>query len=285
MRATRALRSAVCGTFLLAALLAPAGARLGIVFAALLQEKPPVNVAAKSSARSAEEQLFFRGANAERVARGLPAYQWDETLAAAARKHAALMAKMDELSHRLAGEAPLDERAALEGARFSSVGENVAIGYDPPAIQNGWMNSPGHRANILDARFTALGVGVVEVEGQFYAVEDFSTAVEELTREQQEDKVAALLKARGFHVLDDRTEARKFCDEHFVPAHPTKMAILRLETPDVGSISEDLERSLRGQKYRRAEVGACPSVSSEKGIMRFRLSLLFYPDAQPPQTR
>ena len=231
-----------------------------------------------AQAPSAEEQFFFRAANAERSARSLPTYQWNEALAAAARKHATLMAEANELSHRLDGESSLDERVAQAGGRFSSVGENVAIGTDTPAIHMGWMKSPGHRANILDARFTALGVGVVVSEGELYAVEDFSIAVEDLSIEAQEERMATLLEARGFRVLNDRVEARKTCARNYVPDHHHHaLSILRLEMPDLNAVSQDLERSLRSSGYRLAEVGACPKVKSEKGIARFRVVILLFP--------
>jgi uncharacterized protein YkwD len=235
-------------------------------------------VAAPSAALqpSSEEQLFFREANAERTARGLTAYKWDETLAAAARKHASLMAKTEELSHHLAGEPPLDERAAQAGARFSSVGENIAIGPETLSIHDDWMRSPGHRANILNERFTALGVGVVEEKGEFYAVEDFSTAVENFNIEQQEQKVAALLSARGFHVTGDRTEARRFCANSHALTEHRSLTVFHLEVPDLGALPKEIERSLESTQYKQAAVGACEPQHAERGIPRFRIALLLY---------
>ena len=46
------------------------------------------------------------------------------------------------------------------GISYKSAGENIAQGYSTPeAVVNGWMNSSGHRANILNASFTHMGVG------------------------------------------------------------------------------------------------------------------------------
>ena len=46
------------------------------------------------------------------------------------------------------------------GIRYSTAGENIAVGYSTPEqVVNGWMNSEGHRANILNASFTTIGVG------------------------------------------------------------------------------------------------------------------------------
>lgn len=48
------------------------------------------------------------------------------------------------------------------GISFRSAGENIAKGYSSPqAVVNGWMNSSGHRANILNANYTQIGVGYV----------------------------------------------------------------------------------------------------------------------------
>ena len=49
------------------------------------------------------------------------------------------------------------------GISYRSAGENIAKGYaTPEAVVKGWMNSPGHRANILNKSFTHIGVGYVE---------------------------------------------------------------------------------------------------------------------------
>ncbi len=52
------------------------------------------------------------------------------------------------------------DRAAAAGSRCRTVGENIACGQRSAAeVVRGWMNSPGHRANILKPEFTRLGVG------------------------------------------------------------------------------------------------------------------------------
>ena len=55
------------------------------------------------------------------------------------------------------------------GIFYTSCGENIAAGYrTPEEVVRGWMNSPGHRANILDESFEEIGVGVAEVNGTLY---------------------------------------------------------------------------------------------------------------------
>lgn len=55
------------------------------------------------------------------------------------------------------------------GITYTGCGENIAAGYaTPEAVVQGWMNSPGHRANILNERFEEIGVGVAEAKGSLY---------------------------------------------------------------------------------------------------------------------
>ena len=225
---------------------------------------------------SAEEQFFFDSANRERVARQLPPLKWNSSLAEAARRHALRMAKQADLSHQLPGEPSLSQRAAQAGARFSGIGENIAVGPRVQSIQTGWMHSSGHRANILDAHFTALGVAVVEDNGQLWAVEDFSTAIANMSIEAQEEKVTALLAARGLVVSTERENARKLCPDDRAPTGHRTMLILRYEAPDISELPEPLERQIRDNKYREAAVGACQPKERAIGIARFRITVLLF---------
>mgnify|MGYP000966070924 FL=1 len=57
------------------------------------------------------------------------------------------------------------------GISYKTAGENIAMGYTTPeAVVTGWMNSPGHRANILNASFTQIGVGYV-ASGNYWTQE------------------------------------------------------------------------------------------------------------------
>lgn len=130
---------------------------------------------AQQTASGADRKLFDY-ANRERGAQGLPKLKWDDALAAAARKHAEEMSKHGSISHRFAGEPSLPGRATKAGARYSSLAENVAQASSAVAVHEEWMNSPPHRANILDIDMDSLGVGVSERGGEVFAVEDFSKA-------------------------------------------------------------------------------------------------------------
>mgnify|MGYP005840421387 CR=1 FL=1 len=109
---------------------------------------------------TAAEQAIIDHTNAERKKARLPPLQPNPALFAAARAHTSNMARQDKLAHELDGKAPAD-RAQAAGYRYSLVGENVAMGQSGPAeVVEGWMNSPGHRANILKPEFTEIGIGI-----------------------------------------------------------------------------------------------------------------------------
>lgn len=98
--------------------------------------------------------------NLEREQNGVPPLRWHDQLAAAAEGHCIDMANQDYFDHTsLDGRSPWD-RIRAEGYDFLAAGENIAAGYATPAeVMVGWMNSPGHRANILSADFNEMGVG------------------------------------------------------------------------------------------------------------------------------
>ena len=98
--------------------------------------------------------------NRERARAGLRPLATDPHLTAAAQAHSADMVARAFYSHTSPeGSQPWD-RAAAAGARRRSIGENIACGQRSPAeVVDGWMNSPGHRANILKADFTHIGIG------------------------------------------------------------------------------------------------------------------------------
>ena len=79
---------------------------------------------AQNTAASPERELF-NATNRERQAHGLPALQWNDALAVAARKHASEMAQKDALSHQFPGEPSLPSRVKQAGAHFVWLSENV----------------------------------------------------------------------------------------------------------------------------------------------------------------
>ncbi len=80
----------------------------------------------------------------------------------AAQRHTEDMARRSYFSHVSPDGESADDRISTTGYRWREVAENIAAGYpSPDAVVAGWMNSPGHRANILNCRLTEIGVGYV----------------------------------------------------------------------------------------------------------------------------
>ncbi|MFH0521522.1 CAP domain-containing protein [Streptomyces sp. M41] len=109
-------------------------------------------------ARTATEVVELT--NRERAGAGLRPLAVDAALGNAAQTYSADMAARAFYSHTSPeGTQPWD-RAAAAGSGMRSIGENIACGQRSPAeVVEGWMNSPGHRANILKRDFTHIGIG------------------------------------------------------------------------------------------------------------------------------
>ncbi|MEL6891980.1 MAG: CAP domain-containing protein [Actinomycetota bacterium] len=99
--------------------------------------------------------------NAERARVGLAPLQHNALLTQAAQLHSEDQARRDTLTHYGPnGESPGD-RIAATGYRFRTWAENAAMGYrTAESVMDGWMNSPGHRDNVLRASVTEIGLGL-----------------------------------------------------------------------------------------------------------------------------
>jgi uncharacterized protein YkwD len=225
--------------------------------------------------RNESERELFELLNHERAANNLPEMKWDDALFKAARQHALLMLDLNMMEHQLPNEPALDERLTNAGARFTYIAENIALGKDPATIHNGWMHSPGHRANILSPRITAVGIAVVRGVGGLFAVEDFSQSFGSESLEQQEKQVAALLAAKGWHVTGAAEDARKSCDGSLAVPGTRSGAVVRFETGDLSAFDAELEKKIRTEPYRNVAVGAC-RVREGAGFSRYKIALVFY---------
>jgi uncharacterized protein YkwD len=225
--------------------------------------------------RNDSERQLFESLNRERTSQGLSALQWDNALFKAARKHALLMLNLNMLEHQLPNESNLEARLAETGARFSVIAENIAVGPNPQTIHNGWMNSPGHRKNILNPRLTSVGIAAVRGPGGLFAVQDFSQLVPELSVEEQEQKVGSLLTAQGFHLSNATDGARKTCQSDAGFAGTSARSMIRFEATDLNKLPEALERKIKSASYTKVAVGAC-HVNGPAGFSRYRIAVLFF---------
>jgi hypothetical protein len=225
--------------------------------------------------RNDSERQLFEALNRERTAQGLSALQWDNALFKAARRHALLMLNLNRLEHQLPSESNLEGRLAEAGARFGAIAENIAIGPNPRIIHAGWMDSPGHRKNILDPRLTSVGIAAVRGLGGLFAVQDFSQFVPDLSFEQQEQKVVSLLAAQGFWPANETAGARKTCETDAGFSGTSARAMIRFEATDLEKLPEVLERKIRNEPRSKAAVGACRA-NRTSGFACYRIAVLFF---------
>ncbi|NHZ90926.1 CAP domain-containing protein [Massilia sp. CCM 8733] len=105
---------------------------------------------ARASARNCGAQAF----------EAAPPLVWNEELAAAAQGHSADMAGKRYFSHAGKDGRMVDERALAAGYNWRRVGENIAVGQESPdEVVAGWLDSPGHCANLMDAQLSDMGAG------------------------------------------------------------------------------------------------------------------------------
>lgn len=134
------------------------------------------------------EQRIFEHTNRERVRHNLPALIYEPGLADLARGHSRNMLHQDFFDHT-------DRQGLQVGGRqerlypqimLVSIGENLykiedsRKRFSSQEIVQGWMESPGHRANILNRDFTHIGVGVVVSGRKLFATQNFGTPIVKL---------------------------------------------------------------------------------------------------------
>jgi uncharacterized protein YkwD len=129
----------------------------------------PTTPAPLSDAAAYESRILVL-VNSERAKQGLHPLALVSCADGFANSWAASMAATGNFAHQ--SLTPIMQSCAARGA-----GENIAYGnVNADAMMTMWMNSPGHRANILNGSYTGIGIGAVETSaGRWYGVQDFVT--------------------------------------------------------------------------------------------------------------
>lgn len=124
-------------------------------------QRPPAGGAAPQGAAAGHIRRVVDLANAERAKAGCPALRVNSRLQKAAQGHADDMAARDYYEHDTPEGRSAGDRITGAGYRWSTWAENIHRGpKDPATAMRDWMNSPGHRKNILNCAFRDIGVGV-----------------------------------------------------------------------------------------------------------------------------
>ena len=256
-------------------------AGLAVDFAAAQVAAASQNAKPEILQRDGQELLML--ANNARAAVGAGPLKWDSALASAALQHCLRMAKEGPIAHRYAGEADLTERAGQAGAHFSTIAENVASGSwptDPAEFQDGWMHSPGHRANLLNPQVDSVGIAVVASHGVTYAVADYSLAVPYLNQSQVEASFAQMLRAEGLSILRNNSDARAYCTRRNGERSPRfdnrPSYQVVWQNPNLGQLPQELLDQLKSRPYRQAAIASCSPQDLTGQFTVYRVAVLLY---------
>lgn len=137
--------------------------------------KPEEQNNSSNTSISSVEREVARLVNLERQKSGLAPLTLSEELSKVARIKSQDMADKNYFSHTSPTYGDPFQMMRSFGIKFGYAGENIAKGYrSPESVMNGWMNSSGHRANILNTNFKKIGVGYVEARGTTYWTQLFT---------------------------------------------------------------------------------------------------------------
>lgn len=260
-----------------------------LIFVSCAGAQPPASTFALSP-----EQQMFKLLNIERQHAGLPLFQWNAQLAQAAQAHSRKLGSHGDLSHQFPGEPELTARVSATGARYNALAENVAVAGDPEEAHIALMNSPGHRANILNPEYNAVGVAVVWVGRDMYVTEDFARVVPSYSSDQFRSAVVAIFnRARRDHrlapvsSLNDPKLDRAACSDRIDPK--TVLGILPGATQaTVFTASEPselplpLEKAAADQTLRKLTIGVCFRTDPEDKVSKFWVIAAFYQGSYSP---
>ena len=128
---------------------------------ALIYPGQKINIPAVTT--TTQENEVARLVNVQRAKADLPALKNNWQLSRVARYKSADMANKGYFSHNSPTYGTPFQMMENFGLRFTAAGENIAYGQRTPAeVMNDWMNSPGHRSNIMSGSFSEIGVGLAK---------------------------------------------------------------------------------------------------------------------------
>jgi uncharacterized protein YkwD len=167
------------------------------------------------------EKEIFELLNKERVKQGLTVLGLSQPLTLLARKHSQDMAAHENLGHLSSSGKDYTDRLVEDGFYFMKNGENVARSdtFSAGLIHQGFMNSPGHRENILDPKFEEVGIGVVCSQKKvYYVTQDFLLPLvpldEEKAKKEIQKKVNELRKESSLPLLVFQKDADDYARQY-----------------------------------------------------------------------
>jgi uncharacterized protein YkwD len=132
---------------------------------------------AKAFEHVAEETKIFEMTNQERKLKNVAPLKLTAALSKIARAHSENMAKHGKTTHTL-DDKDFDDRVREAGYKFTAIAENVGSGGNGASLEmimKAWMESEGHRTNLLNSDYTEIGVGLARDQaGRIYLTQIFA---------------------------------------------------------------------------------------------------------------
>lgn len=228
------------------------------------------------------EAQVFADLNHSRAEAGVPSLKLDAKLTEAARRHALLLAKRHVLSHQFSGEPELVERLRSTGLILTAAAENVGMNTQLSDVNSMFMRSPGHRANMLNAAYDAVGVGVVHMGSSYWITEDFARLTPALSAQQAEDEAAASFESKWKtnHSLAPKRvtvdalrtfacqtakSGGKLHRAGFTDDGKPAQEVVGFSTPDPSALSSQVDAVMQSTHVNAYAVGACTPEESGDG--------------------
>jgi hypothetical protein len=236
---------------------------------------------------SPAEKQVFEQLNQERAKSGVAALEWNEHAAEAARAHSRLLVEKGKLAHQFPGEPTLPDRLGATGARFTVSAENLArTGYIED-VHLALMNSPGHRANMLNPRYNAVGIGVAEDKGTIYVTQDFIFLVPAYSEAQFSSALAEAFslthKGKGIRGPDARSNPllrELACATNGSAAQLSgkiagATAVVVFTSSDPHRLPDQLISRAANSDFHRMKFGVCFRPDREHGYANFWVVVTF----------
>ncbi len=214
--------------------------------------------------------------------------QWDDHVAEAARKHSEMMAENGRLDHQFPGEDTVADRVGVTGARFSQSAENVARTEYLEDVNLALMNSPGHRANMMNPQYNAIGIGVIQHKKMLFVTQDFVMLVPAYSEAQFRDALVEAVnretRSRGIRFIQTETQAflRNAACSTDGQARSISgniagaSAVVVFTSSEPAKLPEQLMNRVTNPGFHRMAIGVCFRPDKQYGYANFWVVAAFY---------
>ena len=242
------------------------------------------------------EQDLFKLVNIERQKLDLAPVRFSPPLSFHARKHSQNMALRGDISHLSTSGETYSERLVEGGFYFIKIGENVAYSetFISEFIHQGFMDSPGHRANVVDPDFDELGIGVVfKKDKGYYVTQDFIRALapmgKEEARAEVEEHINSMRRKYSLPPILFLAEANGYAQQCSLnkakdrplpplPSHFGETLRIYVESPSFEYIYSRQKNKLLDKNYQTAGLGIEFSRHEKNPGGTYFITLLLFPE-------